>query len=467
MIPVSSLFDAELVRRYDRPGPRYTSYPTALDFHDGFGPEDYRAAAAASNRTLDRRALSLYVHVPFCQSPCFYCGCNKVITRDRSRARDYLAHLDTEIDLQGALFDRDRPVRQLHFGGGTPTFLDDDELATLLGRLGRAFTLTDASEREYSIEIDPRTVDAARLARLTGMGFNRVSLGIQDFDPDVQKAVNRVQPAEETLELIAAARRLGIPSLSVDLIYGLPKQTPASFGRTLDRLIEARPERLAVYSYAHLPQLFKPQRQIHDAELPSAEDKLRLLGLTIERLGAAGYVYIGLDHFALGDDELVRAQAAGTLQRNFQGYSTHADTDLVALGVSAISRVGDTYAQNAKTLGAYYRHLERGELPVERGVALDAEDRLRREVIQHLMCATRLDFAAIGRAFGIDFEQHFAAELLSLQPLIEDGLAERDRAGLRVTERGRLLLRHLAMAFDGRLAAARSAGGTVRHSRAI
>ena len=466
-MPASTLFDADLVRRYDRPGPRYTSYPTAIDFHTGFGPDDYRAAAAASNRASDARALSLYVHVPFCRSPCFYCGCNKVITRDHGKARDYLAHLDTEIDLQGALFDRDRTVRQLHFGGGTPTFLDDDELATLLGHLGRAFTLTDAAEREYSIEIDPRTVDAARLARLTAMGFNRVSLGIQDFDPEVQRAVNRVQAAEETLELIAAARRLGIGSLSVDLIYGLPRQTPESFARTLDRLIEARPERLAVYSYAHLPQLFKPQRQIHDHELPSAEDKLALLGLTIERLGQAGYVYIGLDHFALADDELVRAQAAGTLQRNFQGYSTHADTDLVALGVSAISKVGDSYAQNAKTLGTYYRHLEAGQLPIERGIALDAEDRLRRAVIQHLMCATHLDFGDIERAFGIDFEQHFAAELERLGPLLADGLAVRDGAGLRVTERGRLLLRHLAMAFDGRLAASQALSPGARHSRVI
>jgi oxygen-independent coproporphyrinogen III oxidase len=466
-MPVSSLFDADLVRRYDRPGPRYTSYPTALDFHDGFGPAEYRAAAMATSSGGERRDLSLYVHVPFCQSPCFYCGCNKVITRDRSRAREYLGHLGTEIGLQGALFDRDRTVRQLHFGGGTPTFLDDDELAALLARLGESFTLTAAAEREYSIEIDPRTVDEARLARLVDLGFNRISLGVQDFDPEVQRAVNRVQPAEATLKLIDAARRLGIPSLSVDLIYGLPRQTPESFDRTLGELIAVRPSRLAVYSYAHLPQLFKPQRQIRDAELPSAEDKLALLGLTIERLSAAGYVYIGLDHFALEDDELVRAQAAGTLQRNFQGYSTHADADLVALGVSAISRVGDTYAQNAKTLGAYYRHLERGELPIERGIALDAEDRLRREVIQHLMCATRLDFAAIGRAFGVDFEAHFAAELASLEPLLKDGLAERDAAGLRVTTRGRLLLRHLAMAFDGRLAAARSASGTVRHSRAI
>ena len=466
-MPASTLFDVDLVRRYDRPGPRYTSYPTAIDFHAGFGPDDYRAAAAASNAAADRKALSVYVHVPFCRSPCFYCGCNKVITRDKAKGRDYLAHLDTEIDLQGALFDRGRTVRQLHFGGGTPTFLDDDELAALLGRLGRAFTLTTASDREYSIEIDPRTVDAARLVRLTAMGFNRVSLGIQDFDPEVQQAVNRVQPAEETLELIAAARRLGIRSLSVDLIYGLPKQTPASFGRTLDRLIEARPERLAVYSYAHLPQLFKPQRQIRDQDLPSAEDKLALLGLTIERLSAAGYVYIGLDHFALADDELVKAQAAGTLQRNFQGYSTHADTDLVALGVSAISKVGDSYAQNAKTLGAYYRHLEAGQLPIERGILLDDEDRLRREVIQHLMCATRLDFSAIERAFGIDFEQHFAAELDRLQPLLADGLAARDATGLQVTERGRLLLRHLAMAFDGRLAASQAASPGQRHSRAI
>lgn len=463
----STLFDADLVRRYNRPGPRYTSYPTAVDFHAGFGAKEYCAAAVASNAGLPGRTLSLYVHVPFCRSPCFYCGCNKVITRDPASARDYLFHLDTEIILQGALFDRARTVRQLHFGGGTPTFLDDDELGSLLARLGLAFTLTGAAEREYSIELDPRTVDAKRLARLAAMGFNRMSLGVQDFDPAVQQAVNRVQPAAETLALIAAAQRLGIHSLNVDLIYGLPRQTLTGFAATLDRLIEARPARFAVYSYAHLPELFKAQRQINERDLPTAEDKLALLGLTVERLTAAGYVHIGLDHFALADDELVQAQKDGTLQRNFQGYSTHADTDLVALGVSAISKVGNSYAQNAKTLGGYYRLLEEGRLPIERGLALDGEDRLRRAVIQHLMCATRLDFAAIESAFGIDFEQHFAHELARLAPLLADGLAVRDAGGLRVTARGRLLLRHLAMVFDGRLANHGPTAAAPRHSATI
>jgi oxygen-independent coproporphyrinogen III oxidase len=463
----ATIFDAELVARYDRPGPRYTSYPTAVQFHTGFGVAEYQAAARASNAGTPR-PLSIYVHVPFCESPCFYCGCNKVITRDHGRAGAYLEHLFLEIERQGALFDRDRQVNQLHFGGGTPTFLSDAELAALIARLRGHFTLRDDPGREYSIEIDPRTVSVARLDRLAALGLNRISLGVQDFDADVQQAVNRVQSRDDTLALITRARELRIDSVSIDLIYGLPRQSRASFARTLATVIAARPDRIAAYSYAHLPHLFKPQKQIKVADLITPAEKLGLLGLTVEMLTGAGYVYVGMDHFALPTDELVRAQADGTLQRNFQGYSTRAECDLVALGVSSISKVGDTYAQNAKTLAEYYRRIAAGSLAVERGVALDAEDRLRRDVIQQLMCATRLDFAAVEQRHGIRFEEHFAGELERLAPLAADDLVAREGRSLRITARGRLLMRNVAMVFDAHLPkVAALAADLPRFSRAV
>ncbi|MEI8296569.1 MAG: oxygen-independent coproporphyrinogen III oxidase [Pseudomonadota bacterium] len=467
-LSTKTIFDADLVRRYDGPGPRYTSYPTAVQFHTGFGIAEYEAAARASN-TLDPKPLSIYVHVPFCESPCFYCGCNKVITRDHGRATPYLEHLFSEIDRQGALFDRSRAVEQLHFGGGTPTFFTDAELESVFAKLRERFTLRDDPGREYSIEIDPRTVSVERLAVLSRLGFNRVSLGVQDFDADVQLAVNRVQSSEDTLALIAATRdpALHIDSVSVDLIYGLPKQTRASFARTLDLVINARPDRIAAYSYAHLPHLFKPQRQIKAEDLISPAEKLGLLGLTVETLTNAGYVYIGMDHFALPTDELVRAQQAGTLQRNFQGYSTRAECDLIAIGVSSISKVGDTYAQNAKTLPEYYRMIEAGSLAVQRGVALEPEDRLRRDVIQQLMCATRLEFAPIEARHGIRFEEHFAAELEALAPLERDDLVAREGRSLRISERGRLLMRNVAMVFDAHLKKAVATSTQPRFSRVV
>ena len=461
-----TIFDADLVRRYDGPNPRYTSYPTAPQFHVGFGVTEYQAAARASNAGAPQ-PLSLYLHVPFCESPCFYCGCNKVITRDHGRANLYLEHLYLETERQSALFDGSRPVDQLHFGGGTPTFLSDAELAALLARLRRHFRLRDDPGREYSIEIDPRTVSVARLDTLAGLGFNRVSLGVQDFDPAVQEAVNRVQSRDDTLALIERARALPIDSISIDLIYGLPRQSRVSFARTLETVVAARPDRIAAYSYAHLPHLFKPQRQIKAADLITPAEKLGLLGLTVEMLTAAGYVYVGMDHFALPGDELVRAQADGTLQRNFQGYSTHAECDLVALGVSSISKVGDAYAQNAKTLPEYYRRIAAGTLAVERGVALDAEDRLRRDAIQRLMCATRLDFAALEQRHGIRFEEHFADELERLKPLEADGLVTRGERWLQITARGRLLMRNVAMLFDAHLPKAAPVTDLPRFSRAV
>jgi oxygen-independent coproporphyrinogen III oxidase len=466
----ATIFDADLVRRYDRPGPRYTSYPTAVQFHAGFGVAEYEAAARASNAgsgSAPPRPLSLYVHVPFCESPCFYCGCNKVITRDHAQAGRYLERLYREIELQGTLYERSRPIAQLHFGGGTPTFLSLDEIGALLAQLGRHFSLRRDRDREYSIEIDPRTLAADRLGELIGLGFNRISLGVQDFDPAVQAAVNRVQSCADTLALIRRAHELGLESVSIDLIYGLPRQNRASFARTLELVIGARPDRIAAYSYAHLPHVFKPQRQIKSADLVSPAEKLGLLGLTVERLTAAGYVYVGMDHFALPGDELVRAQRDGTLQRNFQGYSTRAECDLVGLGVSSIAKVGDAYAQNAKTLREYYAAIDAGRLAVQRGVALSADDRLRRDVIQRLMCATRLEFAALEAAHGVRFEDYFGAELAALEPLIADGLVERGARSLAITARGRLLMRNVAMVFDAHLPRLAPGAGEPRFSRAV
>lgn len=443
-------FDPDLVRRYDCHGPRYTSYPTALQFHPRFDAEAYRCAAAAS-RGDPPRPLSLYVHVPFCASPCFYCGCNRVITRSPEKAERYLGWLGREIAMQGELFGRSRPVEQLHLGGGTPTFLSMPQLAGLMQQLVRHFGVDARREREYSLEIDPRTVRPEALAELAALGFNRLSLGVQDFDPEVQRAVNRIQSAAETLHLIGRARAAGFESIGVDLIYGLPLQTPARFARTLDAVIAARPDRLAVYAYAHMPQLFKAQRRIRAEQLPSAETRLALLGLTIEMLTAAGYVFIGMDHFALPGDELVRAQTERTLQRNFQGYSTRAHCDLVGLGVSAIGRVGAAYVQNCKSLPEYAAAIEAGSLPVQRGLVLDAADRLRGAVIQEIMCHGRVDRDAIGRRFGVDFDACFAAELQRLHALEADGLVRLAGREILVTSAGRLLLRHVAMVFDAYL----------------
>jgi oxygen-independent coproporphyrinogen III oxidase len=452
----SPSFDTDLIRRYDRAGPRYTSYPTAVQFNPDYGLAQYQADAQASNEDPIPRPLSLYVHVPFCSSPCFYCGCMKVVTRQHEKAEAYLYRLTREVELQGALFDRDREVEQLHFGGGTPTYLTHAELAHLFDKLGQNFGLSSSPTREYAIELDPRTVDRERLRQLAALGFNRASLGIQDFDPEVQVAVNRVQSEPETLALIDDARGFGFESISVDLIYGLPKQTVERFAHTLDTVLTARPDRFAVYGYAHLPQMFKPQRQINEEDLPSAETRLQLLALTVEKLSSAGYVYIGMDHFALPGDELVRAQQTGHLHRNFQGYSTRGYLDLVALGVSAIGKIGDSYAQNAKTLGEYYACLDRHELSVHRGLRLSADDRIRRDVIQQLMCYGTLDFAGTGARFGVDFREYFGAELRALEPLVADGLAEWAGPGLKATPAGRFLLRHLAMVFDAHLPAAQA-----------
>ncbi len=374
-------FDPELIQRYDASGPRYTSYPTAVQFTEAFDATRYRELAQASNVGPQAAPLSLYFHIPFCDTVCFYCACNKVITKNRKRAVPYLEQLFSEIALQGALFDRNRPVDQLHWGGGTPTFISHEQMRALMRVTGEHFQLRSDDSGEYSIEVDPREADAETIGVLRELGFNRLSLGVQDFDPAVQQAVNRIQSEAETWAVMNAARREGFKSVSVDLIYGLPLQTRERFSATLDKVIDAGPDRLSVFNYAHMPQLFKTQRQLDAAQLPSAEEKLAILGLTIERLTAAGYLYIGMDHFARPDDELAIAQREGTLYRNFQGYSTHADCDLVAMGATSISKVGNSYSQNLKSLEDYAACIERGELAVFRGVELDADDLLRREVI--------------------------------------------------------------------------------------
>lgn len=442
------VFDPALIRRYDKSGPRYTSYPTAVQFHTGFNEAAYRRAAAGTNAEQPQRPLSLYFHLPFCDTVCYYCACNKIVTKNRARAAPYLESLHREIALQGALFNRDRVVDQLHWGGGTPTFISHQEMRALMDGTRRHFTLRDDDSREYSIEVDPREIREGTLPLLRELGFNRLSMGVQDFDPAVQEAVNRIQGEEQTLAVLREARVLGFRSINMDLIYGLPRQTVASFARTLEKIIATAPDRLSVFNYAHLPAMFKTQRQIDAADLPGPEVKLDILQITIERLTAAGYLYIGMDHFARPDDELAVAQRNGTLYRNFQGYSTHADCDLIGLGVTSIGMVGNTYSQNHKTIPAYSAALAGGNLPVWRGVALDADDRLRRAVIMQLICHFRLDPRPLEQRFGIAFGEYFATELAELQAMTWDGLLRVDNGIIEVEPAGKLLIRNICMVFD-------------------
>ena len=445
-------FDAELLGRLGKSGPRYTSYPTADRFGAGFGYRDYLHAVAGVRTRGSKRPLSLYLHIPFCDTVCYYCACNKIVTKRRDKAALYLCYLKREIEMQGLLFAGMNEVAQLHFGGGTPTYLSDEQMGDLMAHLRRSFRFAPDDAGEYSIEVDPRTVSADRVHSLRRQGFNRISLGVQDFDPEVQKAVNRVQPEHETRAVIDAARAAGFRSVSIDLIYGLPKQTLDTMRRTLDKVVAADPDRISVYHYAHMPHLFKPQRRINAADMPDSDTKLRMLQLCIEHLGAAGYVYIGMDHFAKPADDLAVAQRQGRLHRNFQGYSTHADTDLVSCGVSSISAVGATYSQNVKTLDEYYDALDANELPVARGARLSMDDLLRRAIIQKLMCQFELSVSAIEQAFPIVFEQYFANELAQLRQLERDGLVSLGPEWLSVTMKGRLLIRNVCMVFDRYLA---------------
>jgi oxygen-independent coproporphyrinogen III oxidase len=450
------VIDAGLIRRYDQSGPRYTSYPTADRFVEAH-------TASSHSDTLARRTvrdaftpLSLYIHLPFCDTICFYCGCNKVTTRDHARSTKYLRYVEREAMMTAEKLTGSRRVEQVHLGGGTPTFLSNEELALLMASMRRHF---DLAAGEYSIEIDPRTADASKIATLASLGFNRISIGVQDFEPDVQKAVNRIQSEAETTAVIDAARENGMRSINIDLIYGLPKQNVIGFSRTLDKVIAVQPDRIALYSYAHLPTVFKPQRRILSADLPTAEAKLQIMILAIRRLTDAGYVHIGMDHFALPNDSLAVAARQGRLHRNFQGYSTQPDSDLIALGISAISKVGSTYSQNVRTLDDYYDCIDRGELPTMRGIQLTQDDLLRRSVIQSLMCQFELSIEAVEEAHLIRFADYFASEMRALEVLRDDGLVEWDSNWITVTPRGRLLVRAVAMTFDRHLQSARERVG--------
>jgi oxygen-independent coproporphyrinogen-3 oxidase len=445
---VSEPVTPELLRRFDVVGPRYTSYPTADRFVEAFGEQDYIQALnqRRSGAAAMALPLSLYVHIPFCESVCYYCACNKVITRHHDKATAYLRYLSREVDLHTQHLGLGQTVTQLHLGGGSPTFLDDDELRGLMNMLKRSFRLAPGGE--YSIEVDPRTIDASRLDTLAELGFNRLSFGVQDFDPAVQKAVHRVQPAEQVFELVAAARERGFDSVNVDLIYGLPLQTPESFGRTLQQITQLRPDRVALYAYAHLPERFKPQRRIATVDLPNAPSKVAMLSQSLGAMIGAGYVYVGMDHFALPNDPLAVAKRQGRLHRNFQGYSTQPDCDLIALGVSSIGRIGATYSQNAKTLEEYYDALDHGRFPVVRGLALTRDDLIRRAVIMALMCQGQWLFESIDLAWLVDSRSYFATELESMRQLRDQGLVSMDDSGVQVTPMGWFFVRAVAMVFD-------------------
>ena len=444
-------WDTDLIRRYDQVGPRYTSYPTDAQFHDGVSSFDSLHALRDSRKA--QRALSLYVHVPFCANICYYCACNKVITKDRGRAAPYLQRLEQEIELLSCHLDPAQQVEQLHFGGGTPTFLSHDQLRQLMAKLHKHFNLLDDDSGDYGIEIDPREADWSTMGLLRELGFNRVSLGVQDLDPFVQQAINRLQTVEQTRAIVEAAHTLQFRSVNIDLMYGLPKQTPDSFARTVDTVIALQPDRLSLFNYAHLPEHFPAQRRINTGDLPAQDDKLLMLQNSIEQLTRAGYRYIGMDHFALPDDELAIAQEDGTLQRNFQGYTTHSHCDLIGLGVSAISQVGDLYSQNNTDIALYQQALDNQQLSTHRGRQCNADDRLRRAVIQQLICAFSVEFAGIKKSFGIDFRGYFADIWPQLEQMAIDGLIELSAERIDIRPSGRLLARSICRLFDHYLGA--------------
>ncbi|TQV85639.1 oxygen-independent coproporphyrinogen III oxidase [Exilibacterium tricleocarpae] len=442
-------WNTELIRRYDLAGPRYTSYPTAPQFRENFTSAELTAAIDRSNAS--QRPLSLYVHIPFCDTVCYYCACNKIVTANKNRARPYLDNLYEEMRMLAPLVDAQRQVNQLHLGGGTPTFISDGEMAELMANLRSLFALRDDDSGEYSIEVHPGRMNVSTVAHLRSLGFNRLSMGIQDFDADVQQAVNRFNSVDQVTALVEAARHEGFHSLSMDLIYGLPRQNLASFDKTLAQVIELAPDRLSLFNYAHMPHLFKTQRQIDAATLPAPALKLRMLEFAIDRLTRAGYRYIGMDHFAKPDDPLALAQARGELQRNFQGYATHGDCDLFAFGVSAISAIDNVFVQNHKQIDDYTRALNGKQLPLARGLALSADDRLRQAVIRELTCQFALDIRALEQRFAIRFDDYFAAELEALQPLAKDKLVTLTPEQIQVTAEGRLLIRRICMVFDAYL----------------
>ncbi|BFM06009.1 oxygen-independent coproporphyrinogen III oxidase [Halioxenophilus aromaticivorans] len=449
------LWNADLIHRYDLAGPRYTSYPTAPQFVEGYPQSEVDNAIARSNQA--GRPLSLYFHIPFCDTICYYCGCNKIVTANKRRAQPYLNALHKEIALRAQQVESHRPVNQLHWGGGTPTFISDDEKRELMRVTAEHFNLAGDDSGEYSIEIHPGGLALDSLGVLREIGFNRLSMGVQDFNPQVQMAVNRFNSVEEVAALAQRAKSEGFLSLSMDLIYGLPHQSVATMTETLQHIIALDPERLSLFNYAHMPHLFKSQKQIDESGLPSAQEKLAILKSAIGQLQAADYVYVGMDHFAKPCDDLVVAQRQGTLQRNFQGYATHGNCDLLAFGVSSISAVDSIFAQNHKDIPSYVNALSQGTLPVAKGLSLNQEDLLRRAVINQLICQFECDFATISEQWKINFEQHFAQELAQLKPMINDGLILLTEHGLRVTDQGRLLIRRICMVFDEYLSPGKAA----------
>ncbi len=442
-------FDKAMLQKYGVNGPRYTSYPTALQFHSQFGEDCYKKHADKSNQYLLPKPLSLYLHIPFCHSLCYYCGCHKFVTHDSGRVNHYLNSLHHEIRLQAKLFDKDREVRQIHFGGGTPTFLETEALQQLINTIKANFTI--GSDVEMAIEIDPRTTDTQDVLDLKAMGFNRMSFGIQDFDEQVQVAINRVQDKKHSLDLLQAARAAGVESISVDIIYGLPKQSLPSFQKTLDTMSAIRPDRIALYHYAHIPERIKSQQLIMTSDLPGSDEKLDILEGSIQALSEAGYLHIGMDHFALPDDPLSLSLKEGKLHRNFQGYSTHGDCDIIGLGVSAISRINDSYSQNEKLLKRYQKRIHQHGLAIAKGYSLSSDDEIRADVIQRIMCQRSINFAEVSQKYHIYFEQYFYSELEQLKEMQKDGLLSIGLEGVTINDKGCVLLRNIAMVFDAYL----------------
>jgi len=441
-------FDLAMIKKYNLTGPRYTSYPTAVVFNSNYQEKEHINNLKSCHDSTQNKPLSLYFHIPFCDTLCFFCACNKIATKKREKADIYLDYLEKEIQMQSALIPTSRPVEQMHFGGGTPTFLTHPQLKRLMAMIEDNFNLIHDDSRDYSIEIDPREASPETIQLLADLGFNRFSMGVQDVQEKVQQAVNRIQPIELTMTAIEMCRKNGAKSVNVDLIYGLPFQTYESFKDTLAQVMTLSPDRLSVFNYAHLPHLFKPQKRILEADLPSADEKLKILQMTIQDLTDAGYVYIGMDHFAKPDDELAIAQRNGSLQRNFQGYTTHAECDLLAMGVSAISLINDCFSQNVKTLEAYYHQIEQGHIPVMKGYQLNKDDRIRKQVIQDLSCHFTLDKNRIAELFDIDFDEYFSSELKQLSTFENDGLVITSNQQLIVSAKGRLLIRNICMVFD-------------------
>jgi oxygen-independent coproporphyrinogen-3 oxidase len=442
------LFDIDLINKYNRSGPRYTSYPTANNFSE-LSLEDYKQQSVLSNRR--RTSISLYCHIPFCDTVCYYCGCNKVVTKDKSRAEPYIDALFKEIEIQSSLFDKERLVEQMHFGGGTPTFLSGEQIIRLSNKLQQSFNFSPSGE--YSIEIDPRGIDEDLIESLVMARFNRISLGVQDFDLEVQKAINRVQSFEQTKKVIDLSRKSGFKSISIDLIYGLPRQSKETFKRTLERVQELRPERISLFNYAHLPELFKPQRRIDIEELPSPSEKLNIFQYSLEYLIGLGYVYIGMDHFALPEDPLAIAQSKGNLYRNFQGYSTHSECDVIGLGLSSIGQVADSFSQNEKNLEKYYKAIESGQLPIVKGLIIDQDDKIRRELIMELICHFEVSISSLEERYSINFKNYFADSLEKLAEMQNDGLVELKDDSIKVMDKGKLLVRNICMLFDSYLEA--------------